>query len=186
MIKQTLASSVLLAVLSLSITSCKGESVAEAAMSAASGGKVAMDIGKDGTMNVKGPDGANVVIGKDGKISVTGAQGQNMTATVGANAANDFPLALPAGAQVQANVKSQTPEGMAHQLSATVPSGDVKSLADKLESEAKAKGYTVKRTDANAGGMETSTLQLSGAGTGTLSVTKMGGQILLGGTLVKK
>lgn len=190
--KTTLARVLLVSSFALgSFAACKGESVAEAAVAAASGGKVSMDVGKDGAITVKGPDGANVAIDVDGKgqMVVKTADGKAMTATYGAGAGtgSDFPLALPAGAQVHANVKTQTPDGISHQVSATVPSGDVKSLADKLEGEAKAKGYSVKRTDANAGGMQTTTLQLSGgAGSGTLSVSNMGGQIILGGTVVKK
>lgn len=169
-----------------SFVACKGESVAEAAVAAASGGKVSMNVGKDGAITVKGPDGANVAIDGTGQMIVKTADGKAMTATSGAGG-GDFPLALPSGAQVHANVKTQTPDGTSHQVSATMPSGDVKSLADKLESEAKAKGYAVKRTDANAGGMQTTTLQLSGgAGTGTLSLSNMGGQIMLGGTILKK
>ena len=166
---------------------CDSKSAAELAVSAASGGKVSMDANKDGTFTIKGPDGATVVANEKGEVQITAKDGQKVTATYGDNVATDFPFQLPAGAQVQANVKSQTPDGTAHQVSATVKGGNVKAIGDGLEAEAKAKGYTVKRTDANVNGMNMVNLALEGKAQGALTVMDSGsGEVTVGGQLLVK
>lgn len=138
-------------------------------------GKTAEIDGRGETVTVKTEAGETVYAEKDGKVTVSGPEGRvEVSGSEGGALPKDFPLPIPPDTSVVRTAQMDSEGGGVMRNASLQSSSSPKALADFYAKHLESEGFTVKRTETQAGPMS---MALVAAEKGKVQV---GAQIIAG------